>query len=90
MSLLYFIQDYWSATMTKPTLDTKQDWKLESGDEKNGWTTLEFYRKADTEDTNSQDIKIEVVPSKNITLVIHTQMKQTSSNYDSHKQTKNI
>jgi hypothetical protein len=47
------IQDYWSPTLGRPTLDNspQQNLDLTNATEANGFTTLEFNRKADTGDT---------------------------------------
>ncbi|KAK3715071.1 hypothetical protein QZH41_012127 [Actinostola sp. cb2023] len=53
-----YLKDYWVNGKTKPTLDTKQDVIPLSASEADGTTTLEYSRKADTQDPNNQDIKI--------------------------------
>ncbi|KAJ7333721.1 DBH-like monooxygenase protein 1 [Desmophyllum pertusum] len=50
------LKDYITVGRTQPNLDTNQDWTLTYSKEENGVTTLKFYRKRDTND--SQDIAI--------------------------------
>ncbi|EDV25401.1 uncharacterized protein TRIADDRAFT_55460 [Trichoplax adhaerens] len=52
-----YLQDRYAIGRTLPELDSTQDYKLISGSESNGITTLKFWRKFDTGD--SKDLKLD-------------------------------
>ena len=45
IAMYYTLQDRFAEGRVPPTIDEQQDWILESGEQKNGFTILEFSRK---------------------------------------------
>ncbi|KAL4218879.1 hypothetical protein ACF0H5_021467 [Mactra antiquata] len=53
---IYFADYHTNASSRAPMMDQSQDWFIKSGNEVNGTTVLEFYRKLDTCDRNDMAI----------------------------------
>ena len=59
------LQDRFAAGRDPPTVDEHQDWDLESGAEKNGFTVLRFSQKYITCDEHDLPIKANCKPVNN-------------------------
>jgi hypothetical protein len=56
--LSYHIQDRYAVAQSLPPIDPQQDWNLVRGENENGFTTLEFWRKWVTCDDRDRDIEV--------------------------------
>ena len=56
--LTHFWQDRYATGQTRPPIDAKQDWILLRGENVNGYTVLEFWRKWITCDESDRDILV--------------------------------
>ena len=52
------MQDRYADAQSLPPIDPQQDWNLIRGENKNGFTTLEFWRKWVTCDERDRDIEV--------------------------------
>ena len=55
------MQDRFAAGRVPPAVDEQQDWDLDSGEEENGFTVLEFSRKYVTCDKNDLPITVRFI-----------------------------
>ena len=56
--IIHLTQDRYAFEQLLPPVDAKQDWDLISGENENGVTTLQFWRKWVTCDELDQDIGV--------------------------------
>ena len=56
--MLHIPQDRYAFAQSLPPVDPQQDWNLISGENENGFTTLEFWRKWVTCDERDRDIEV--------------------------------